>query len=75
MILSLVGSQGRWDLDDPADVRILVRTQLLAGVLTADALASERQAPMRDRIGRDRSRPLRRRVRRSRRCAVAVRGA
>jgi hypothetical protein len=40
MILSLVGSHGRWDLDDPDEVRTLVRTQLLAGVLTADALAA-----------------------------------
>jgi AcrR family transcriptional regulator len=40
MILSLVGSPGAWDLDDPQDVRVLVRTQLLAGVLTPDALAA-----------------------------------
>ena len=40
MILSLVGSPGDWDLDDPAEVRVLVRTQLLAGVLTPDALAA-----------------------------------
>jgi AcrR family transcriptional regulator len=40
MILSLVGSHGRWDLDDPGEVRTLVRTQLLAGVLTPDALAA-----------------------------------
>jgi len=40
MILSLVGSQGAWDLDDPEQVRTLVRTQLLAGVLTAEALAT-----------------------------------
>ena len=40
MILSLVGSHGRWDLDDPAEVRTLVRTQLLAGVLTPAALAA-----------------------------------
>jgi AcrR family transcriptional regulator len=40
MILSLVGSHGDWDLDDPAELRILVRSQLLAGVLTPDALAA-----------------------------------
>jgi AcrR family transcriptional regulator len=40
MILSLVGSHGRWDLDDAGEVRVLVRTQLLAGVLTPAALAA-----------------------------------
>jgi AcrR family transcriptional regulator len=40
MILSLVGSHGTWDLDDPHAVRLLVRTQLLAGVLTPEALAA-----------------------------------
>jgi hypothetical protein len=40
MILSLVGSHGRWDLDDPLEVRTLVRTQLLAGVLTPEALTA-----------------------------------
>ena len=40
MILSLIGSHGDWNLDDPADVRVLVRTQLLAGVLTSGALAA-----------------------------------
>ena len=40
MILSLVASPGEWDLDDPAEVRVLVRTQLLAGVLTPSALAA-----------------------------------
>ena len=34
MILSLIGSHGAWNLDDPAEVRTLVRTQLLAGILT-----------------------------------------
>lgn len=34
MILSLVGSHGDWDLDDPAQVHALVRGQLLAGILT-----------------------------------------
>ena len=39
MLLSLIGSPGRWDLDDPTQVRILVRAELLAGVLTDAALA------------------------------------
>jgi len=30
MGLSLIGSPGRWDLEDPAAVRTLVRTELLA---------------------------------------------
>lgn len=38
MLLSLIGSPGRWDLDDPAQVRIVVREELLPGVLTAEAL-------------------------------------
>ncbi len=33
MILSFIVGQGSWDLADPAAVRALVRTQLLAGVL------------------------------------------
>ena len=33
MILSLIGSHGAWNLDDPAEVATLVRTQLLAGIL------------------------------------------
>ncbi len=33
MALSHIGSAGRWDLGDPAEVRRLVRGQLLAGVL------------------------------------------
>lgn len=39
MLLSLIGSPGRWDLEDPAQVRVLVREELLAGVLTDAALA------------------------------------
>jgi AcrR family transcriptional regulator len=35
MILSFIGQQGRWDLTDPEQVRRLVRTELLAGVLDA----------------------------------------
>jgi AcrR family transcriptional regulator len=34
MFLSLVVEQGRWDLDDPAEVERLVDTQLLAGIVT-----------------------------------------
>lgn len=33
MLLSFVGSQGRWDLDDPDQVAELVRTEVVAGVL------------------------------------------
>jgi AcrR family transcriptional regulator len=33
MMLSFMGTSGCWDLDDPAEVRRLVRGQLLAGVL------------------------------------------
>lgn len=39
MILSLITSPGRADLDDPTAVRHLVREQLLAGILTEAALA------------------------------------
>jgi AcrR family transcriptional regulator len=33
MVLSLIGSPGRWDLDDPDEVRRLVRGELLGGIL------------------------------------------
>jgi AcrR family transcriptional regulator len=33
MILSLIGSPGRWDMDDPEQVRLLVREELLGGIL------------------------------------------
>jgi AcrR family transcriptional regulator len=33
LVLSLIGSPGSWDMDDPAAVRRLVRGQLLAGVI------------------------------------------
>ena len=33
MVLSLIGSPGRWDLEDPAEVRCLVREELLGGIL------------------------------------------
>jgi hypothetical protein len=39
MLLSLIGSPGRWDLDDPEQVRLLVRGEVLAGVITPEALA------------------------------------
>ena len=32
MVLSLIGSPGRWDLDDDAQLDDLVRTEILAGV-------------------------------------------
>ena len=35
LALSLIGTRGAWDLDDPAAVRRLVRGHLLAGVLEA----------------------------------------
>ncbi|HVJ99142.1 MAG TPA: TetR/AcrR family transcriptional regulator [Acidimicrobiia bacterium] len=31
-ILSLIGAPGRWDLDDPAQIRELVRDELLGGI-------------------------------------------
>ena len=33
LFLSYMASPGRWDLDDPGEVRLLVRTQFLAGLL------------------------------------------
>jgi AcrR family transcriptional regulator len=33
MILSLIGSPGRWDMDDPDQVRTLVREEILGGIL------------------------------------------
>ncbi len=38
MLLSLIGSPGCWNLDDPEAVRVLVRNEVLAGVLTPQAL-------------------------------------
>jgi AcrR family transcriptional regulator len=40
MTLSLIGSPGRWDLEDPTAVRTLVRTELLGSVLAAPAAGS-----------------------------------
>jgi AcrR family transcriptional regulator len=42
MVLSCIGASGVYDLDDPAEVRLLVREQLLAGVLAPGAIASQR---------------------------------
>jgi hypothetical protein len=33
MILSYISAPGRWDLTDPAEVRTLVRVELLPGVM------------------------------------------
>ncbi|MCU1483846.1 MAG: transcriptional regulator, TetR family [Actinomycetia bacterium] len=33
IVVSMLGSPGRWDLDDPAQVAELVRTEIVAGVL------------------------------------------
>jgi AcrR family transcriptional regulator len=35
MVLSLISSPGRWDMSDPAQVRDLVRNEVLGGVLAA----------------------------------------
>ena len=39
--LSFILAGGRWDLTDPAQVRRLVRHELLVGVLAPEALAAE----------------------------------
>lgn len=39
MILSFILAEGRWDLTDPADVRALVRGELLVSVLARGARA------------------------------------
>jgi AcrR family transcriptional regulator len=33
LVLSLIGSPGRWDMDDPQQVHVLVREELLGGIL------------------------------------------
>lgn len=43
MILSYISSPGRWDLADPDEVRTLVRTELLPGVVGATSIVN-RQA-------------------------------
>ena len=37
MVLSYMSSPGRWDLDDPDQVRRLVRCELLAGILASSS--------------------------------------
>jgi AcrR family transcriptional regulator len=44
MVLSLIGTPGRWDLEDPAAVHTLVRTELLGGIL-APAAGPDAPAP------------------------------
>jgi AcrR family transcriptional regulator len=38
LVLSCIGASGVYDLDDPAEIRLLVREQLLAGVLSPGAM-------------------------------------
>ena len=40
MGLSFILAQGRWDLDDPASIRRLVREELLVSILQPEALAT-----------------------------------
>ena len=42
MVLSCIGAPGIYDFDDPAEIRLLVREQLLAGVLAPGAILPER---------------------------------
>jgi AcrR family transcriptional regulator len=42
MVLSCIGAPGVYDFDDPAEIRLLVREQLLAGVLAPGAILTER---------------------------------
>jgi AcrR family transcriptional regulator len=42
MVLSCIGATGVYDFDDPADVRLLVREQLLGGVLARGAIVTGR---------------------------------
>ncbi|MDQ1505232.1 MAG: hypothetical protein QOD57_2959 [Actinomycetota bacterium] len=42
MVLSCIGAPGVYDLDDPAEVRLLVREQMLAGVLAPGTILSPR---------------------------------
>jgi AcrR family transcriptional regulator len=41
MVLSCIGAPGVYDFDDPAEIRLLVREQLLAGVLLPGAILAE----------------------------------
>lgn len=38
MVLSCIGSPGVYDFDDPAEIRLLVREQMLAGLLSPGAI-------------------------------------
>jgi AcrR family transcriptional regulator len=40
MVLSYIAAPGRWDLTDPAQVALLVRAELLAGIVPQAALSS-----------------------------------
>jgi AcrR family transcriptional regulator len=42
MVLSCIGASGVYDLDDPAELRLLVREQLLAGVLAPGTILTPR---------------------------------
>jgi AcrR family transcriptional regulator len=37
LVLSLIGSPGRWDMEDPGQVRVLVREELLGGILVGES--------------------------------------
>jgi hypothetical protein len=41
-VLSCIGAAGVYDFDDRSEVRLLVREQLLAGVLAAGAILTPR---------------------------------
>jgi AcrR family transcriptional regulator len=41
MVLSCIGASGVYDFDDPAEIRLLVREQLLAGVLAPGAIVPQ----------------------------------
>lgn len=41
MVLSCIGASGVYDLDDPAEIRVLVREQLLPGVLSPGAIVPQ----------------------------------
>ena len=42
MVLSCIGAPGVYDFDDPAEIRLLVREQMLAGVLAPGAILPQR---------------------------------
>lgn len=42
MVLSCIGAPGVYDFDDPAEIRLLVREQLLAGVLAPGTILTPR---------------------------------